>query len=142
MEETHLLRTAPSDPVAGPAPSGRASRRVDHCVGQRIRNRRLELGWTQHRLASKLGMSYQQVQKYETGANRINAGRLHQIAMCLDVGVGFFFERAALSSVTAPLEHGGKNRVTIELVRNFIDISNEPLRSALCGLIRALSEPG
>ena len=87
-------------------------------------------------------MSYQQVQKYETGANRISAGRLYQIAACLDVGVGYFFERAALSSATAPLQHGGKNRVTIELVRNFTDISSEPLRSAISSLIRTLSAPG
>lgn len=143
-EGTLLSRTAPSEAVAGPASgaAGRTSRQVDDCVGQRIRHRRSEFGWTQDRLARKLAISCQRVQKYETGANRVNAGRLHPIAMCLDAGVGYFFERAALSSVTAPLEQGGGNRVTIELVRNFTEISSEQIRSALSGLIKALSEPG
>ena len=119
-----------------------SSRRVDDHVGIRIRCRRSELGWTQDRLASMLGISYQHIQKYETGANRISAGRLYQIAICLNVEVGYFYERLVLSRPAPTTEHGGKNRATIDLVRNFTDISNEPTRAAISGFIRALAEAG
>ena len=144
MKDALLSGSSPSNPAPGPAPSaaGRGANQVDDCVGERIRHRRLELGWTQFRLACKLGISYQQVQKYETATNRISAGRLHQIAVCLEVGVGYFFEHAAASSAAPTLPHGGKDRMTIELVRNFTSISNDPLRAALSGLTKALSEAG
>ena len=119
-----------------------ALRQIGDFVGARIRHRRCERGWTQERLAHELGISYQQVQKYETGANRINAGRLYQIAVSLEVDVGYFYERIAHTHTVAALEHGGKNRVAIELVRNFADISDQPLRYALAGLIRTLAEAG
>src|ERR671914_368567 len=68
------------------------TRRIDQHVGERIRARRAELGLTQEQLAQALQVSYQQVQKYETGANRISAGRIFEISRKLDVTVGYFFE--------------------------------------------------
>ena len=65
---------------------------IDQHVGERIRLRRTERGLTQEQLAEALDVSYQQVQKYETGANRISAGRIYQISRKLDVSVGYFFE--------------------------------------------------
>jgi len=65
---------------------------VDVHVGKRIRQRRRELGMTQSQLAERLNVKFQQVQKYETGANRVSASRLWLIARALDVAVGYFFE--------------------------------------------------
>ncbi len=65
---------------------------VDVHVGARIRQRRFLLGMTQQALASRLGVTFQQVQKYEVGANRVSASRLWEIARLLDVPIGFFFE--------------------------------------------------
>jgi transcriptional regulator with XRE-family HTH domain len=68
---------------------------VDVHVGTRIRQRRLLIGMTQQVLAARLGVTFQQVQKYEIGANRVSASRLWDIARLLDVPVGFFFEGIA-----------------------------------------------
>ena len=65
---------------------------VDIHVGQRIRNRRWKVGMTQENLAKTIGIKYQQLQKYETGANRVSASRMWEIARTLDVSVSFFFE--------------------------------------------------
>lgn len=70
----------------------RISCRVDDHVGARIRLRRTLLGMTQEQLAVALSISYQQIQKYETGANRVSAGRLFEIGQRLGVNVSFFFE--------------------------------------------------
>ncbi|MCS6780987.1 MAG: helix-turn-helix domain-containing protein, partial [Geminicoccaceae bacterium] len=65
---------------------------LDRRIGERIRLRRTELGLTQEQLASALGISYQQVQKYENGVNRISASRLAEIAQRLEVPIGWFVE--------------------------------------------------
>src|SRR5215475_15467261 len=92
----------------------RLSRRVDDHVGSRIRLRRTLLGMTQEQLAGALGISYQQIQKYETGANRVSAGRLFEIGQRMDVEVGYFFEGLDTATSTAELPHGGRNRVAID----------------------------
>jgi len=74
--------------------SGRSSDPVDRYVGSRVRMRRLMLGLSQSKLADQLELTFQQVQKYEKGSNRIGAGRLHQLSYILDVPVSFFFEGA------------------------------------------------
>ena len=84
-----------------------ALRQIDDFVGARIRHRRCERGWTQERLAYELGISYQQVQKYETGANRINAGRLYQMAMSLEVDV-------AVTSMSASRTRTPSRRLSTE----------------------------
>ena len=77
----------PNHPVAvdGPHP-------VDRHVGLRIRIRRKEVGVSQERLAEALGITFQQVQKYERGANRVSASKLWEIARALNTGVGYFYE--------------------------------------------------
>jgi transcriptional regulator with XRE-family HTH domain len=121
---------------------GKLARRVDAYVGERIRERRTALGLTQDHLASALEISYQQVQKYETGANRVSAGRLYEVAKKLDVDIAFFFEGLDEQADVQPLEHGGKNRSTIELVRNFSHIGDPQIRSALSGLVKSLVPEG
>ena len=118
---------------------GRLAKRVDAYVGERIRERRTVLGLTHEHLASALDISCQQVQKYETGANRVSAGRLYEVARKLDVDVSYFFEGLDEESEVNPLEHGGRNRSTIELVRNFSDIGDPAIRSAVSGLVKSLS---
>ena len=118
---------------------GKIAKRVDDHVGERIRERRTMMGLTQENLANALQISYQQVQKYETGANRVSAGRLYEMAMRLEIDVSYFFEGLEPTSQREPMEHGGKNRSTIELVRNFSKIGDSSVRSAVSGLIKTLS---
>ena len=120
-------------------PATRVAKQVDEHVGERIRHLRTTLGLTQEQLASALGISYQQVQKYETGANRVSAGRLYEIALQLDVEPAFFFADIDTSRAHTPMPHGGKNRTTIELVTNFSEITNPTVRSALASLVRSLA---
>jgi transcriptional regulator with XRE-family HTH domain len=116
----------------------RLSHRVDEHVGARIRLRRTMLGQTQEQLAAPLGISYQQIQKYETGANRVSAGRLFEIGQRLGVDVAYFFEGLDPMSVPKDLPHGGRNRIAIDLMRNFLEIANEDQRSALAHLVKTL----
>ena len=120
---------------------GILAKRVDAHVGGRIRDRRTGLGLTQEHLANALDISYQQVQKYETGANRVSAGRLYEVSKTLQSEVSFFFEGLDETVETMPIGHGGKNRSTIELVRNFGAIDNPSIRAAVSGLVRSIARP-
>jgi transcriptional regulator with XRE-family HTH domain len=121
---------------------GTRTRRIDQHVGERIRLRRTERGLTQEQLAAALEVSYQQIQKYEIGANRISAGRLYEIARKLGVEVGYFFEglEADQEPPPAPLEHGGRQRSAIELVRKFAQIRDPDIRAAIAGLVKTIVE--
>jgi transcriptional regulator with XRE-family HTH domain len=77
----------------------------DKDIGQRVRVRRLEKGLSQTELAMRIGVSFQQVQKYENGRNRISASRLQRIAELLDVPITFFFEVAQTTSGDEPLAY-------------------------------------
>lgn len=121
------------------AGSARLAQRIDEYVGQRIRERRTALGLTQEQLAAALKISYQQVQKYETGSNRVSAGRLYEIAKHLNTDVSYFFQGAEPDAPSEPLPHGGRNRTTIELVRNFDQINDTTIRQAVSGLVKSLS---
>lgn len=70
---------------------------TDVLVGQRLRLRRTTLGLSQEKLANAVGVSFQQIQKYENGTNRVGAGRLMQISKALDVSVGWFFESGQMA---------------------------------------------
>lgn len=124
------------------AESGRLGRQIDNHVGERIRVRRTELGLTQEDLARQLAISYQQVQKYETAANRISAGRLYEIARELRVGIEYFFDQFDGGREPVALVHGGHNRAAIDLVRNFQEIKDENLRGAVTNLLKAMRDHG
>jgi transcriptional regulator with XRE-family HTH domain len=94
--------------------------RVDLYVGSRVKFRRNLLGFSQTDLATKVGLTFQQVQKYETGANRISASRLQMIADALDVPVCWFFEGDA----SKPLEPWMEDPKALELMRRLSAISN------------------
>jgi len=117
----------------------RNSRHVDEYVGERIRERRTALGLTQEHLASALDISYQQIQKYETGSNRISAGRLYEISLRLGVDVGYFFSDLNPAERDGPMPHGGRNRTTIDLVRNYTDINDPSVRAAVSTLVKSLA---
>ena len=116
----------------------RQNKKIDHHVGSRIRLRRTQSGMSQEQLAATLGISYQQIQKYETGANRISAGRLFEIGQRLDAGIAYFFDGFETEGETPEPVHGGRNRIAIDLVRNFLDIANEEQRAALATLVKTL----
>jgi transcriptional regulator with XRE-family HTH domain len=116
---------------------------VDHYVSLRIRQRRIMLGLTQQQMAELIGVTYQQAHKYETGINRISAGRLYQIAQALGVEIGYFFEEIEpdRGSKPRPTEMMPQQRMLLELARNFASISNRKHQDAICNLARVLASP-
>jgi transcriptional regulator with XRE-family HTH domain len=119
---------------------GRAQE-VDLHVAARLRERRLVLGLTQQQVAERVGGSTQQVHKYETGVNRLSAGRLHQFAEALEVEVGDLFaglEPTAAGVATAPAA-GERQRALLTLARDFVRLPGRGHQEALCALARALA---
>lgn len=116
---------------------------VDVHVGKRIRQRRWLVGMTQQRLAECVGIKFQQIQKYETGANRVSASRLWDIADALDVEVSFFFEglkqeESCTEGPTVPADMMG-DKEAMDLVRSYYAIP-ENQRRRLFELARVLSD--
>lgn len=109
---------------------------TDRYVGQRIRERRIMLGLSQQQMADLIGVTYQQAHKYERGINRISAGRLYEIAQVLGVPVSYFFEGLNDDETN---ELSPRQRMCLELARNFTAISNERHQEALSSLARALA---
>jgi len=116
---------------------------VDVHVGKRIRHRRWLVGMTQQQLAEKVGIKFQQIQKYETGMNRVSASRLWDIADAMDVPVSFFFEGLEGHDVEQ-MGDGAPNDIladkeAMELVRSYYAIP-ENQRRRLFDLARVLSD--
>ena len=143
-----------------PARRGRRGRRagphpVDVHVGRRVRMRRTLLGMSQEKLGNGLALTFQQVQKYERGANRVGASRLFEISQILDVPISFFCEEmapetAALTShlVDALGTAGGSvvfepdplaKRETLELVRAYYRIGDPRVRKRMFELTKAVA---
>ena len=117
---------------------------VDVHVGKRVRHRRWLVGMTQQQLAEKVGIKFQQIQKYETGANRVSASRLWDISEVLDVPVSFFFEgldaeqAAVAKEERMPSDLMG-DKEAMELIRSYYSIP-ENQRKRLFDLARVLSD--
>ncbi|WP_322866883.1 helix-turn-helix domain-containing protein [Aquicoccus sp. G2-2] len=116
---------------------------VDVHVGKRIRHRRWLVGMTQQQLAEQVGIKFQQIQKYETGANRVSASRLWDISEALDVPVSFFFEgldvpEEASKGSDVPADLMG-DKEALDLVRSYYAIP-ENQRRRLFELARVLSD--
>jgi transcriptional regulator with XRE-family HTH domain len=123
---------------------------IDIHVGSRIRLRRNMLGLSQEKLGEAIGLTFQQVQKYERGANRVGASRLHELSRVLDVPVSFFFDD--MDPVRAPAIPGGfaeasaeafdsdplRRRETVDLVSAYYDIGDATLRRRFFDLAKAL----
>ena len=113
---------------------------VDRLVGDRIRRRRILMGLTQDQLGESLGISYQQIQKYETGANRVSAGRLYLIAARLEVSPGWFFDPVKSDASSEDFDELGSSRLLMEFVRSFARIKDERLKTVLVSLVRAMTD--
>lgn len=113
---------------------------VDRLVGDRIRRRRILMGLTQDQLGESLGISYQQIQKYETGANRVSAGRLYLIASRLEVSPGWFFDPVKSDASSEDFDELGSSRLLMEFVRSFARIKDERLKGVLVSLVRAMAD--
>ncbi|MEO0937986.1 MAG: helix-turn-helix transcriptional regulator [Pseudomonadota bacterium] len=119
--------------------------KVDKHVGQRIRQRRWLIGMTQQKLAETVGIKFQQIQKYETGANRVSASRLWDIGEAMGVPVAFFFD--GLQSDNAPAARPAEavptdlmqDKEALDLVRSYYAIP-ENQRRRLFELARVLSD--
>jgi transcriptional regulator with XRE-family HTH domain len=116
---------------------------VDVHVGKRIRHRRWMIGMTQQQLAEKVGIKFQQIQKYETGMNRVSASRLWDISTAVSVSVSFFFEGLAQDEVESSGEFQAPadilaDKEALELVRSYYAMP-ENQRRHLFELARVLS---
>jgi transcriptional regulator with XRE-family HTH domain len=134
MATTETERRAPGGSAERP---GQRANAADRHVGARIRERRVMMGLSQQQLAKMIGVTYQQAHKYERGLNRISAGRLFEIGQVLNVPVSWFFE--GLSPETETQEASPRQRMCLELARNFALIDNEKHQEALSQMARALA---
>ncbi len=141
------------------SPLGRRRRRksdkpspIDVHVGTRVRLRRTLLGMSQEKLGDAIGLTFQQVQKYERGANRIGASRLYDLSRVLDVPVSFFFDDLSPETAAAVQSEGSgapaaahfepdpmMRRETLELVRAYYRIPDPQIRRRLFDLTKAIA---
>ena len=110
---------------------------VDVLVGQRVRMRRVMCGLSQTVLANRIGLTFQQLQKYESGMNRISASKLWAISQELNAPVQWFFTDAIAGK--GPEVEFGTKRETLELVRNFMNIDSEDTRKLFLSLMKSVS---
>lgn len=112
---------------------------IDRVIGEQIRERRIMMGLTQDQIADTLGISYQQIQKYETGSNRVSAGRLYEIATLLNTDVSWFFPSNDSGQGLSSGDSASPRHV-IELVRRFSRIENHKIRSGIMALVRSIAD--
>lgn len=131
--------------AGGPVPKKQANP-IDAQVGNRVRLRRMLIGMSQERLGELLGLTFQQVQKYEKGVNRIGAGRLFQVAHILGVPVSYFYE--GVNEEPASLADGGGPPVMeflasgegLQLSLAFMRIKDPKVRRRVIDLVRSLAD--
>ncbi len=148
--------------VRKPVSDGRTGKKgranpVDAHVGGRVRMRRSLLGMSQEKLADAVGLTFQQVQKYERGTNRVSASRLYQFSKILDVPISFFFEQYTDTSRASGLYNYQSGmadndqaaffddsqmyeKETIELLRAYYSVENLKDRKDLLKIIRSMAE--
>jgi transcriptional regulator with XRE-family HTH domain len=125
----------------------RAATSIDRKLGQRVRSRRLEIGMSQERLAELLGVTFQQVQKYEKGVNRMASSRLFDIAGALQHPISRFFEGLSHGRATGVAE-GKQDYIDdalatpegAQLMSVFASIKNQRVRRKVVDLVRTLAE--
>jgi transcriptional regulator with XRE-family HTH domain len=121
---------------------------VDLHVGKRLRMRRTLLGLSQGELGRSVGLTFQQIQKYERGVNRIGASRLAEFAAALSVPPGWFFEGMPGSKIAPKRPHGSDaaaglgGRDTLELVRLYNQVPDRRVRERILALLRAVAGEG
>ena len=115
---------------------------VDVHVGARLRFRRKLLGLSQTALGNALGLTFQQVQKYENGANRISASRLYQTASILDVPIPFFFEdmpSELMGRRKSPSDAPVIDGQTTKFLRAYLSVSDDRTRTSIRALVKVLA---
>ena len=123
---------------------------VDVHVGLRIRLRRKELGVSQEKLADAIGLTFQQVQKYERAANRVSASKLYEVARALDTSTAYFFEGLTDAHIRTAAEPGGQTQMQaflltaegVELATTFPRIQPSRVRRRILDLVRAMVDDG
>ena len=126
----------------------RSTNAIDQAVGRRVRVRRLELKMSQERLADLLGVTFQQIQKYEKGVNRIAASRLFAVAAVLEKPVGYFFEglhsetrSASVAEERTPfMDEILSTPEGVQLIALFSTIKNAQVRRHVVALVRAVAD--
>lgn len=113
---------------------------VDAHVGSQIRRARLLIGKTQTELAQAVGISFQQVQKYEKGTNRISASRLFEFSRVLDVTISYFFEGYGDNGASEDEPESHINRMDFRLARSLSGIENAKMKRAVADIIDGLRE--
>lgn len=122
---------------------------IDTHVGGRVRLRRMLIGMSQEKLGDRMNLTFQQIQKYEKGVNRIGASRLFQLAQVLEVPVQFFFDGAPTDEHAAGIVNSDadadafifeflNSREGLELNRAFVKISDAKVRRSVVELVRSL----
>lgn len=141
------MKTATRGRRGGGRPKMERPSPIDVHVGSRVRLRRTLLGMSQEKLGEAIGLTFQQVQKYERGANRIGASRLYDLSRVLDVPVSFFFDDMpdgdGASREAVPAEPGEPDpmakRETLELVRAYYRIEDPGVRRRIFDLTKAVA---
>ena len=124
----------------------KAPNAIDIAVGRRIRQRRAMLGFSQTKLATELGVTFQQVQKYEKGVNRVGSSRLQSIARVLEVSVSYFFDELEASrskqatNSSETLYDFVLSAEGLELNRAFLSLPNETVRRKFVAMVKALAD--
>ena len=124
---------------------------IDIHVGKKVRSRRTILGRSQEEIGSAVGITFQQIQKYERGLNRIGSSRLYEFSRLLGVSVGYFFEdvesngepanSSALAEGAFQFEHEIiDNKEVLSLVRAYYGINSPTIRKKMLSLIKSLSD--
>lgn len=132
----------------GPQSTGKRPNPTDVYVGSRVRLRRKMLGLSQEKLGDKLGITFQQIQKYEKGTNRVGASRLQAMANALDVPISYFFPDSAQGAQGTGLQEEGaafmmdmmSSAEGLDLSRAFVKIRSSKVRRKVVELVRALAE--
>ena len=116
----------------------RSTGKYDHELGMRIRLRRVEMKISQSELADKLGVTFQQVQKYEKGVNRVGASRLQQVATALDVPVTFFFDSDGKSREVDSLLFID-SAFSLRLLRAYASVKSQAVQRQFVSLIESIA---
>ena len=156
VENGPIEMSKDDDDSEGAESGDRGARRpnpIDNHVGGRVRLRRMMLGMSQEKLAEQLGLTFQQVQKYEKGVNRVGASRLYELSKVLGVGVQFFYDDAPVGiggPAAAPgfAEGPSENHIVdflnsregLDLNRAFLRIADPKVRRSVIDLVRSLAK--
>jgi transcriptional regulator with XRE-family HTH domain len=127
---------------------------VDVHVGNRLRQKRALMGMSQEKLAESIDLTFQQIQKYERGANRISASRLYQLSKILNVPISYFFEKFGEEGNEYGLKYSLSdnkqeeiinedmlhNKETIELIRTYYSITDPKVRKDILGIVKTMAQ--